>query len=95
MSAANDLPGIVAMIRNPTLSVSVPAIMGGERVGSVSVLADISDLRRQFFEGVIASLIAALVASLLGIGVSSRLKRSVTSPLDSLMGVIARVDERI
>ena len=95
LSAANDLPGIVAMIRNPTLSVSVPAIMGGERVGSVSVLADISDLRRQFFEGVIASLIAALVASLLGIGVSSRLKRSVTSPLDSLMGVIARVrDEK-
>ena len=95
LSMANNLPGISAMIRNPTLSVSVPAIMGGERVGSVSVLADISDLRSQFFEGVIASLIAAFVASLLGMGVSSRLKRSVTSPLDSLMSVIARVrDEK-
>lgn len=87
--------GILAMVRNPTLSVSVPAIMGGERVGSVSVLADISDLRRQFFEGVIASVIAALVALLLGMGVSSRLKRSVTSPLDSLMSTISRVrDEK-
>ena len=95
MSMAKDLPGISAMIWDPTLSVSVPAIMGGERVGSVLVLADISDLRSQFFEGVFASLIAALVASLLGMGVSSRLKRSVTSPLDSLMSVIARVrDEK-
>ncbi|NNJ76723.1 MAG: response regulator [Anderseniella sp.] len=77
------------------MAVSVPVVMGGKRVGSVSVLADISDLRRQFLEGVIASLIAALVASLLGMGVSSRLKRSVTSPLDNLMGTISRVrDEK-
>ncbi len=83
--------GISAMIRNPTLAISVPAIVGGERVGSVSVLADISDLRRQFIEGVLASLLAALAASLLGMAVSSRMKRSVTSPLDSLMAVISRV----
>lgn len=89
------LPGIRAMIWNPTMAASVPVVMGGERVGSVSILADISDLRRQFFEGVIASLIAALVASLLGMAVSSRIKKSVTSPLDNLMGVISRVrDEK-
>ena len=83
--------GISAMVWNPTLSVSVPVIMGGERVGSLSLLADISDLRRQFFEGIIASLIAAFVACLLGMGVASRLKRTVTSPLDSLMSVISKV----
>ncbi|MEO9875565.1 MAG: ATP-binding protein [Anderseniella sp.] len=95
ISASPGSLGILAMVRNPTLSVSVPAIMGGERIGSVSLLADISDLRRQFFEGIIASLFAGLIASLLGIGVSSRLKRSVTSPLDNLMGVISRVrDEK-
>ncbi|MEM7634014.1 MAG: ATP-binding protein [Pseudomonadota bacterium] len=89
------LPGIRAMVWNPAMAVSVPVVMGGKRVGSVSVLADISDLRRQFFEGVFASLIAALVASVLGMGVSSRLKRSVTSPLDNLMGTISRVrDEK-
>ncbi len=86
-----DLPGTLTMISNPILTVSVPVIMGGERVGSVSMLADISDLRRQFFEGIIASLIAALVACLMGLAVSSRLKRSVTSPLDSLMKVISSV----
>ncbi|MGI9513829.1 MAG: ATP-binding protein [Anderseniella sp.] len=90
-----SLPGIQAMVWNPTMAVSVPVVMGGKRVGSVSVLADISDLRRQFFEGVLASLIAALLASLLGMAVSSRMKRSVTSPLDSLMAVISRVrDEK-
>ncbi|WP_337660540.1 ATP-binding protein [Anderseniella sp. Alg231-50] len=92
-TSATGLPGIRAMVWNPTLAVSVPVVMGGKRVGSVSVLADISDLRSQFFEGVTASLIAALIASLLGVGVSSRLKRSVTSPLDSLMGVISRVSD--
>ena len=95
ISASPDSHGILAMVWNPTLSVSVPAIMGGERVGSVSLLADISDLRRQFFEGIIASLIAALIACLLGLVVSSRLKRSVTAPMDSLMSVISRVrDEK-
>jgi two-component system sensor histidine kinase BarA len=89
-------PGILTMVSNPTLSVSVPVIMGGERVGSLSLLADISDLRRQFFEGIIASLIAAFVACLLGMGVSSRLKRTVTSPLDSLMSVISQVrDDKV
>lgn len=91
ISASPDPGSILAMISNPTLSVSVPAIMGGKQVGSVSLLADISDLRRQFFEGIIASLIAALVACLLGMIVASRLKRSVTSPLDSLMRVISKV----
>ncbi len=89
------VPGVQAMVWSPTMAVTVPVVMGGKRVGAVSILADISDLRRQFFEGVIASLIAALLASLLGMIVSSRMKRSVTSPLDSLMGVISRVrDEK-
>ena len=91
ISASPGSHGILAMVWNPTLSVSVPVTMGGERVGSLSLLADISDLRRQFFEGIIASLIAAFVASLLGMGVASRLKRTVTSPLDSLMSVISKV----
>jgi methyl-accepting chemotaxis protein len=83
--------GIMAMVFNPTMSISVEAIEGGERVGYVSLLADISDLRVQLLEGVLASLVAALFACLLGLGVSSGLKRSVTSPLASLMRVIARV----
>lgn len=91
ISPSYGSPDILTMVSNPTLSVSVPVIMGGERVGSLSLLADISDLRRQFFEGIIASLIAAFVACLLGMGVSSRLKRTVTSPLDSLMSVISKV----
>ncbi len=96
ISESRGAPGILTMVSNPTLSVSVPVIMGGERVGSLSLLADISDLRRQFFEGIIASLIAAFVACLLGMGVSSRLKRTVTSPLDSLMSVISQVrDDKV
>ncbi len=83
--------GIMAMVFNPTISISVEAIEGGERVGYVSLLADISDLRAQLLEGMLASLVAALFACLLGLGVSSGLKRSVTSPLASLMQVIARV----
>ena len=42
--------GVMAMMVNPTMSVSVEAIQGGQRVGYVSLLADISDLRRQLFE---------------------------------------------
>lgn len=83
--------GMLALVFNPTLSVSVEAVQGGQRVGQVSLLADISDLRTQLLEGIFASLIAALFACLLGLGVSSSLKRSVTSPLASLMKVIARV----
>jgi signal transduction histidine kinase/CheY-like chemotaxis protein/HPt (histidine-containing phosphotransfer) domain-containing protein len=83
--------GVLALIFNPTISVSVPVIQGGQKVGDVSLLADISDLRAQLFEGVLASLVAALFACLLGLGVSSGLKRSVTSPLASLMKTIARV----
>jgi signal transduction histidine kinase/DNA-binding NarL/FixJ family response regulator/HPt (histidine-containing phosphotransfer) domain-containing protein len=83
--------GVLAMVFNPTISVSVPAIQGGQQVGSVSLLADISDLRAQLFEGILASALAALFASVLGLGVSSRLKRSVTSPLASLMHTIAEV----
>jgi two-component system sensor histidine kinase BarA len=86
--------GVMAMMVNPTMSVSVEAIQGGQRVGYVSLLADISDLRRQLLEGVLASMIAALFACLLGLGVSSGLKRSVTSPLAHLMKVIGQVRDR-
>ena len=86
-----DRNGIWAMVWNPTLSVSVSSIQGGERVGTVSLLADVSDLRAQFFEGIVAALVAAAFASLLGMAVSSALKRSVTSPLADLMKVIAQV----
>ena len=86
--------GVMAMVVNPTMSVSVEAIQGGQRVGYVSLLADISDLRSQLIEGILASLIAAMFACLLGLGVSSGLKRSVTSPLADLMKVIAEVRER-
>ncbi len=85
--------GILAMIWSPTLSVSVPSVQGGVKVGSVSLLADISDLRSQLFEGIIAAIFAAIFASLLGLGVSSRLKRSVTSPLSDLMRAMARVSD--
>jgi two-component system sensor histidine kinase BarA len=91
ITMSQDTTEILAMIWSPTLSVSVPAIQGGERVGSVSLLADISDLRAQFFEGIVAAIVAAFFASLLGLAVSSRLKRSVTSPLANLMGVISQV----
>ena len=85
--------GIMAMAVNPTISVAVPAIQGGLQVGTVSLLADISDLRTQLFEGILASVLAALFACVLGLGVSSGLKRSVTSPLASLMRAIAKVRE--
>lgn len=91
ISASPRSLGIPAMVATPILSVSVPVIMGGKRIGSLSLLADISDLRRQLFEAIIMSLIAALGACLLGLGVSSRLKRSITSPLNSLMSVISKV----
>ena len=42
--------GVLALIFNPTISVSVPVIQGGQKVGDVSLLADISDLRAQLFE---------------------------------------------
>ncbi len=86
--------GVMAMMVNPTMSVSVEVIQGGQHVGYVSLLADISDLRSQLLEGVLASMVAALFACVLGLGVSSGLKRSVTSPLADLMKVIARVHER-
>ncbi len=91
ISPDKSAKGVMAMVVNPTMSVSVEAIQGGQRVGFVSLLADISDLRSQLLEGVFASMIAALFACVLGLGVSSGLKRSVTSPLASLMQVIARV----
>ncbi|MGB7205684.1 MAG: ATP-binding protein, partial [Anderseniella sp.] len=93
-SSLDSNSGIFAMIWNPTLSVSVPVVQGGSRIGSVSLLADISDLRSQFFEGILAAIVAAFFACLLGLGISARLKRSVTSPLANLMGTITHVRDK-
>ncbi len=86
-------PNILAMLTRGLLPISVDITRGGETVGSLVVLADISDVRTHLFWNLFTTILASLVAAALAVPISKRLQRKVTAPLVALTKTITKMRE--
>lgn len=92
-ASADGEPSTLLLLAGAALPVSVPVVYGGVVAGQLSLLADVSDLRRRLVEGLLASLLAAVIVTAAGIAVAQRMKRRITRPLSQLAAAMTRVRE--
>jgi two-component system sensor histidine kinase BarA len=82
---------VLSLLNSTSLPISVKVINGGEEVGALLLLADVSDLRKSLLQGFAVALLAVFVASLLGMLIAARMKQSITRPIKNLMEAMLEV----
>ncbi len=83
--------GLLELLRAAALPVKVPIINAGANIGSLFLLADISDLRRRLRDGLLLTLAVASAASLAGVGFANAMRRRIVSPLTHLSRAMNQV----
>ena len=83
--------GLLELLRTEALPVSVPVINAGTRVGSLILLADISDLHRRLEYGLLLTLLVASVASLVGVAVAGSMRKKIVTPITDLSQAMNQV----
>jgi signal transduction histidine kinase/DNA-binding NarL/FixJ family response regulator len=86
-----DVPLLVQLLSGRTVAVSVPVVSASERVGTLRVISDTSDLFSRFRQFVWTNLIGAGLTIVIGLGLSIRLQRSITRPLADLTRIMSNV----
>ncbi len=87
----SNTQSFLTLLRSASLPIVVPIVHGGRTVGQLMLLADISDLRYRLLESLMAIVAAATLASMIGLTVTTRLKRRITEPLINLTHAMAQV----
>src|SRR5947209_8704794 len=79
-----DIPLLLDLPGGRTVAVSVPVVSASERVGTLNLISDTSDLFARFRQFVWTSLVGAGLTIVIGLMLSTRLQRSITRPLADL-----------
>jgi diguanylate cyclase (GGDEF)-like protein len=82
---------IVAMLSKGLLPVEVDIRRGGQVVGSLVLIANISDVRGILYRNLLTTILAALAAACLAVPLSRPLQRKITTPLVTLTSAMAKV----
>jgi diguanylate cyclase (GGDEF)-like protein len=83
--------GAVAMLTKGTLPVAVDIVRGGKRVGRLVLIADIRPIRAQLLWTLLATALAAGVASTLGAAIAIPLQRRITTPILSVISAMRHI----
>ncbi|MBV9395221.1 MAG: response regulator [Methylobacteriaceae bacterium] len=86
-----DIPLLLQLLSGRTVAVSVPVVSASERVGTLNLISDTSDLFWRFRQFVWTNLIGAGLTILIGLALSVRLKRSITRPLADLTRTMSSI----
>jgi diguanylate cyclase (GGDEF)-like protein len=89
----NSNPSIFSLLSKGLLPVEVSITRGGQKVGSLLLIADISDIRTQLYWNLLTTTLAAFAAACLAVPMSSPLQRKITEPLVALTKAIGKVRE--
>ncbi len=92
--ATADHHSVLTILQSASLPVIVPIVHAGKPVGELMLLADVSDLRQRLFDGLMAIIAAAILASVIGLAVTKRLRRGITEPLRALSDAMLQVRQR-
>ena len=74
-----------------TFPVQVPVVSAGARIGDITLIADVSELRNAFIESLLTALLIGLGASVFGFLVTLWLQRFVSKPLRDLASAMRGV----
>lgn len=81
---SNKVLDAFSTIRLGTYLASSPIINGGVTVGTLSLIADVSELQSALWDSALGAIAAGLFAAAIGIAVSARLQTSIVGPVQSL-----------
>jgi diguanylate cyclase (GGDEF)-like protein len=84
---------VLTMLSKGILPVEVEITRGGEKVGSLVLIADISDIRSQLFWNLLTTILASVAAAGFAVPLSRPLQRNITLPLIALTQSIKKVRE--
>jgi putative two-component system response regulator len=74
----------LSLLGAETVTITVPVIDGGRRVGTLTLVSDLDGLTEQLAGVLWNAGLSALLALVVGLGLASRLQRSVIAPLAAL-----------
>jgi signal transduction histidine kinase/DNA-binding NarL/FixJ family response regulator/HPt (histidine-containing phosphotransfer) domain-containing protein len=84
-------PSASALLRSRSLLASVDVVSGGRPVGTLTLITDTSDLAARLRDVLLIAVVGALLAALVGLGITIKLQRQITRPLVALAGTMATV----
>ena len=88
--AAGD-PNIFEIITHGKVPVTVQIVKSGQIVGTLALIADISDTRAKLFQLFGIVLLAAIVAAAMGVVFSGPLQKRIAAPIKSITNEMQRV----
>ncbi len=88
---ADQRPSLLELLSLKTFPVDEPIVQGGVKVGTLHLIADVSDLRGVLFESLAAAVGAGTLAAILGLLIALRLEGTITAPIQSLTSAMRDV----
>jgi diguanylate cyclase (GGDEF)-like protein len=89
--AADASTSSLGLLRKSTFAVSVDVVKGGQIAGQLVMIANIDHLRINFIWTALTTLVAAVLAALLGVIVAMPLQRRITGPITALTANIQKL----
>jgi diguanylate cyclase (GGDEF)-like protein len=86
-------PNIFTMLTKGNLPITVNIIRGGQTVGKLYLIADITDIRSKLFWTLLTTLLASLGAALLAFPISRPLQHKISAPIIALTKAMTNVRE--
>jgi signal transduction histidine kinase len=83
--------GLIVAAKYGAYPLATPIVRGGERIGTLELIADVSRLRTALRDSLLQATVIGLLAALIGIIASSRLQRAIAGPIAALTGAVRDV----
>lgn len=88
---AGEQPSLLDLLRTSTLEITTPVERGGERVGTLVLLAEMEGVGERLASGVFLTLLGAAGAALVSILLAAGMQRGITRPIVGLTSAVGRV----
>lgn len=85
--------GVLAMLRRGTMPIAVDIIRGGNTIGRLVLISDVRPMRSKLLWTLLATMMAAVAASLIGAMIAIPLQRRITGPILSLIKAMRSIKD--
>ncbi|KAF0228420.1 MAG: multi-sensor hybrid histidine [Beijerinckiaceae bacterium] len=82
---------IVALLMQESITVTVPVISGGETIGTMTLIADTTQVAKNALDSLQSAALAGLVAMLVGFLLAFRIQRSIVTRIAGITGTMDHV----
>jgi len=90
---AGDRVSLSDLLSTGTAEVAAPVVLSGRRVGTLTLLSDVTGVGDRLMGGLLATLSGAAGAAVIGLMLAFGLQKNITRPILGLTGAVGRVRE--